>query len=216
MDHLNFCHDYSAVHFELHSPRVLFLHSIMGVGTNIFPMSIDKVPQLKSMLTEFEYSHIEAFPSILRLLVVGKITRELSRNLSRLADLESIRFHRVIDNVSLTLHTEDLWIQLNYQLMHLLDFLPVACWGVNWDESLMQVLLELFELLKMAGQVRANVVDIEIGGERRLDGQPNRWIDVGIRWIPGGLKRQLAARSISEFSSAIGHSLDFELLFRAD
>lgn len=38
MDHLQFCHDYSAVHFPAHSPRVLLLHSFLGVGTNIFPM----------------------------------------------------------------------------------------------------------------------------------------------------------------------------------
>jgi len=216
MDHLNFCHDYSAVHFEFHSPRVLFLHSIMGVGTNIFPMSVDKVPQLKSMLTHFEYSHIEAFPSILRLLLVGTMTQELSRNVSRLTDLESIRFHRVIDNVPLTLQAQDFWIQLNYQLMHLLDFLPVACWGVNWDEPTMQVLLELFELLKLAGQVQARVADITVDAEKRLDGQPNRWIDVAIRCAPRSLKRRLASRSICEFSRTIGHNLDFELVFRAD
>jgi len=37
MDHLNFCYHYSAVHYPAHSPGVLFLHSIMGVGTNVFP-----------------------------------------------------------------------------------------------------------------------------------------------------------------------------------
>merc|ERR1739845_256724 len=31
MDHLNFCYHYSAVHYPVHSPKVLFLHSIMGV-----------------------------------------------------------------------------------------------------------------------------------------------------------------------------------------
>ena len=38
MDHLRFCYDYSAAHFKNQSPRVMLLHSIMGVGTNIFPM----------------------------------------------------------------------------------------------------------------------------------------------------------------------------------
>ena len=40
MDHLLFCHDYCAVHFKGHSPRVLLLHSILGVGTNIFPIKV--------------------------------------------------------------------------------------------------------------------------------------------------------------------------------
>ena len=32
MDHLHFCSDYSSLHFSQHSPRVLLLHSICGVG----------------------------------------------------------------------------------------------------------------------------------------------------------------------------------------
>ena len=38
MDHLQFVYDYSSNYFQGHSPRVLLLHSIMGVATNIFPM----------------------------------------------------------------------------------------------------------------------------------------------------------------------------------
>ena len=33
MDHLYFCRDYSTAHYKQQSPRVLFLHSILGVGT---------------------------------------------------------------------------------------------------------------------------------------------------------------------------------------
>ena len=33
MDHLYFCSDYCSVHYKEVSPKVLFLHSIMGVGT---------------------------------------------------------------------------------------------------------------------------------------------------------------------------------------
>lgn len=32
MDHLHFCADYAALHMSQHSPRVLLLHSICGVG----------------------------------------------------------------------------------------------------------------------------------------------------------------------------------------
>lgn len=63
LDHLQFCYEYGAVHYAAHSPRVLLLHSIMGVATNIFPMGTELVPRLKTMVTPSEYTHIEAFPS---------------------------------------------------------------------------------------------------------------------------------------------------------
>jgi hypothetical protein len=54
MDHLFFCRDFSAVHYPQISPKILFLHSILGVGTNFFPMEVGKVPMLKGLLTEEE------------------------------------------------------------------------------------------------------------------------------------------------------------------
>ena len=53
------------VHFKDHSPRVLLLHSILGVATNYFPMKQELLPKLQGMLTDFENTHVEAFPSIL-------------------------------------------------------------------------------------------------------------------------------------------------------
>lgn len=35
MDHLTFCRDYCATHYSSVSPTPLFIHSIMGVGTNV-------------------------------------------------------------------------------------------------------------------------------------------------------------------------------------
>ena len=43
LDHLQFCFEYGSIHYKQHSPRVLYLHSIMGVGTNLFPMPMSKV-----------------------------------------------------------------------------------------------------------------------------------------------------------------------------
>lgn len=212
MDHLNFCYHYSALHYPVHSPKVMFLHSIMGVGTNIFPMSADKVPQLRSMLTDFEFLHVQSFPTVLRLLY-GGLLQDLTKSLGSLDTLESVTFHRLLDNESLQMDAESFWIQLNYQLMHLLDFLPVACWGVNWDEPIMQVFLELFAFLKSAGKVQAQVMDVQIDSERRLDGQPTRLIDMLVRATPSSLKRRLASSSISKFSQDIGHSLSYELKF---
>ena len=60
MDHLQFVTEYSEKHFQGRSPRVLLLHSIMGVLTNIFPMDIAKIPTLQGLCTEFEMIHIQA------------------------------------------------------------------------------------------------------------------------------------------------------------
>lgn len=214
MDHLNFCHDYSALHFKQHSPRVLFLHSIMGVGTNVFPMTMDKLPQLESLLTPFEFSHVEAFPSVLRLLAEGSLLDLLSDNFDSLSKLKQLSFHRVLDNALMTMDADNFWIQLNYQLMHLLDFLPVACWGVNWDEPMMQIFLNLYQFLHKAGKLQAHVVEPNFStNDAALAGQPQRWIDCIIRMMPSSVKRSLAARSIRTFSEEIGHSLDYSVEF---
>jgi hypothetical protein len=214
MDHLNFCHDYSSLHFKGHSPRVLFLHSIMGVGTNVFPMPHDKLPQLESLLTPFEFSHVEAFPSVLRLLAEGSLLDRLTSDFDSLGKLHQLSFHRVLDNALVTLDAENVWIQLNYQLMHLLDFLPVACWGVNWDEPMMQIFLNLYQFLHKAGKLEAHVVEPSFSiSDADVTGQPQRWIDCIIRLMPSSVKRSLAARAIRTFSEEIGHSLDFSLEF---
>jgi hypothetical protein len=214
MDHLNFCHDYSSLHFKGHSPRVLFLHSIMGVGTNVFPMTQDKLPQLESLLTPFEFCHVEAFPSVLRLLAEGSLLDQLTSKVDSLDTLHRLSFHRVLDNALVTMDAENLWIQLNYQLMHLLDFLPVACWGVNWDEPMMQIFLSLYQFLHKARKLEAHVVEPNFSTSNAdVAGQPQRWVDFIIRLMPSSVKRSLAARSIRTLSAEIGHSLDFALEF---
>ncbi len=101
----------------------------MGVGTNFFPMGKDKIPQLQRLLTEFEFTHIEAFPSFVRLLAHRRLIQELLKlDSARLRQLEKISFFRVIDNQPLSLTTEQLFVQLNFQLIHLLDFLPASHW----------------------------------------------------------------------------------------
>ena len=41
MDHLTFCRDYCAAHYDSVSSTPLFIHSIMGVGTNVRYASAD-------------------------------------------------------------------------------------------------------------------------------------------------------------------------------
>jgi len=45
------------VHYQGHSPNVLLLHSICGVATNLFPMPLEKLPQLAAILTKVELMH---------------------------------------------------------------------------------------------------------------------------------------------------------------
>ena len=52
---------------------------------------------------------------------------------------------------------EDFWIQLNYQLVHYIDFLPVANWGAYKADPLIQQLDLLSTFLDRAGKRMASV-----------------------------------------------------------
>lgn len=198
MDHLTFVHDYSAVHFKGHSPRVLLLHSIMGVGTNYFPMKAEKIPKLAALVTPAEMKHIEAFPSILRLLLTWQMTDELQSKLGSLDQLAGIKFHRVIDNKGLELDAEELWVQLNYQMVHLLDFAPTADWAENVSMTIFQVCLGLYDFLNKAGQMRATV---------KLHPVP------ASGFVPA-FKKRLGVKAVRGFSGKIGHSLNYEIRWK--
>ena len=86
-------------------------------------------------MSESDWAHIEAFPSVLRLLYNRGLRQELWTNLDRLDGLEAIHFHRVIDNAPIEMSAEDFWVQLNYQLIHLIDFLPVSNWSVHANDT---------------------------------------------------------------------------------
>lgn len=215
LEHLVFCHDYSARHFPEHSPKVALLHSILGTATNTFAMSAEKLPALKAHLTDFEARHIEAFPSLIRLFYDQGLLAELTANLHRLDSLEALHFHRVIDDAPLTLEAEDLWIQLNYQLMHFVDFMPSANWGFRRNDPLLLQFQALSTFLDRAGQRRARVevsfpeAATPAVGERptlvgRLSGA-----------LPSSLTLKLARKTIREYSSQIGHHLDYRLQWRA-
>lgn len=118
MDHLRFCYEYSCAHFKSASPLPLFLHSVMGVATNVFPMDASKIPMLKKILTAEEWAHVEAFPSIQRLLNTRALLDELAAcSAAKLATLHSIHYHRVIDNVPASMTASQLWRHLNYRTL---------------------------------------------------------------------------------------------------
>jgi len=210
MDHLRFCYEYCAVHYKAVSARVLFLHSILGVGTNFFPMSADKIPKLQTIVTPTEFIQLESFPSILRLLITHDFLAELRARGTK--GLQSVTFYRVIDNKELTLVREDLWVALNYQLIHILDFIPVSNWLALQDDLYLQVLGPLFNFLKAEGQLRANIdVDLTDGDSTR-NGMPftlGHFLAMTASRV--GVTKKMSVKVMKKYSAAIGHSLKYKL-----
>jgi hypothetical protein len=158
LDHLYFCFEYTALHYPQGSALVMLLHSILGTGTNTFAMSADKIPALQALMSPSDWTQTEAFPSVLRLLYAGGLRQELRANLHRADSIEAIRFHRVIDNAPITLTGEQLWEALNYQLIHLVDFLPVANWTTHQNDTSFILFRDLYDLMGRAGKRVATVV----------------------------------------------------------
>jgi len=213
MDHLKFCYDYSAVHYSAHSPRALFLHSILGTGTNVFPMELEKLPKLETFLSPDELAHVQAFPSILRLLHTFTLQEALRSKMGELDRLKGISFHRVIDNKWISITAEQLWVQLNYQLIHELDFLPLANWSETVSSGSFQSLRVLHQLLAQAGRLEASVdLDVTCHGAEGA----SVTLREAIAARPAAVEkreRDGMAWFHKYFSDKVGHSLDFELDF---
>ena len=211
LDHLYFCYEYTAHHYPQGSPVVMLLHSILGTGTNTFAMEAGKIPDLRALLAHDDWRHIESFPSILRLLYAGTLRSELRAGLGALDRIRSIRFHRVIDNEPIELSAEELWVQLNYQLIHLVDFLPVANWPAHQSDTSFIVFRDLHDLLAKAGKLEAEVAYTPASGPKQLSGE-----DTGVGgWlttlIPVRLAEGMAARSVRRFSARIDHDLGYRI-----
>ena len=211
LEHLVFCHHYAARYYPAHSPNVALLHSILGTATNTFAMEASKLPRLKALLTDFEALHVEAFPSILRLFYNAELLEELEQNMHRLGDLKALRCHRVIDNAPLTIDAENFWINLNYHLMHFVDFMPSANWSTHRSDPLLQMFEKLSSLLDRAGQRQAKVdvsfpsqYTASVGETRTLFGRFSSL-------IPPDVKLSLARKSIQKYSALAGHSLEYKL-----
>jgi len=214
LDHLYFCFEYTHQHYPDHSPLVMLLHSILGTGTNTFAMSAEKMPALRALLTEFEWRHVEAFPSVLRLLYGRTLREELWANKDRLDALVSIKFHRVIDNEPLTMSADDLWIQLNYQLIHLVDFLPVANWSTHANDTAFIVFRDLYDLLSTSGRLGAKLSYDAPGPEKNVTGEAQTLGAKLVSMLPVGLSEKMAAKSVRRFSAQIGHTMTYEMSWR--
>ena len=62
-----------------------------------------------------------------------------------------------IDNKRVEMSGENLWIALNYQLIHLVDFLPVANWATHQNDTSFILFRDLYDLMEKAGKQDANI-----------------------------------------------------------
>ena len=210
LDHLYFGFEYAALHYPAQSPLPMLLHSILGTGTNTFAMPKEKIPALRALLSDFDWRHVEVFPSVLRLLYDLPLRRELRESVDRLDRLHSIRLHRVIDNAPIELPAADLFIQLNYQLVHFIDFLPVANWGRYDGESAFVLFRDLRDLLARAHRLAANV-HYAPSSEGWFDAEFDGVAALVSALVPGKLSETLGAKQVRKFSAAIGHDMSYEL-----
>ena len=213
LEHLVFCHDYAARHYPSHSPNVALLHSILGTATNTWAMDSAKIPALKELLTDFEALQVEVFPSTLRLFYDGDFLDELEVNLGRLDRLEALHLNRVIDNEPLVIDAENLWINLNYHLMHFVDFMPVANWSTHRADPLLQMFERLSGLLDRAGQRQATVEVAFPTTSVDPIGEPRTLMGRAAGLLPASVTMKLTKKSIREYSAAAGHDLSYRLVW---
>lgn len=215
MDHLQFCYEYGATHLKEYSPRPLFLHSIMGVGSNCFPMELSKVPKLQALLTKEEFMHVEAFPSILRLLYHGPLADELLNSTpERLTKLKSISFHRVLDNSSLSMSVEDFWQHLNYHMIHSLDFLPMSDWDSADGNNFLWTFKMLHTVLSRNGRLIAHVdmglkpIAPQSAATSRLGTTLGGMV---MSFLPARAQLSMARKQIAKFSEEVKHDVAYSL-----
>ena len=191
----------------------MLLHSILGTGTNTFAMTADKIPALQALVSADEWAHIEAFPSVLRLLYAGGLREELRDRLNQLDELAGIRMRRVIDNAPIELSAEQFFVQLNYQLIHLVDFMPVANWSAHRGDTSFIIFRDLFDLLEQTGRREFALDYRPPSGARRLAGESTSLVGWLATRIPVSVAERMAAKSVQTFSTRIGHDLSYELLW---
>lgn len=213
LDHLFFCYEYTHHYFPKHSALVMLLHSILGTGTNTFAMPKEKIPQLKPLMSEFEWKHVEAFPSVLRLLYGTDLLKELEKDPAKLSSLKEVRFHRVIDNEPITMSAQDFWIQLNYQIIHLTDFIPVSNWSAHSNDSSFILFRKLYKFLTENNKLEARISYEPPPFFAAVKNEELPVIGRLLTFLPTGVAEWMTGQSIRNFSAKIGHSLHYELVF---
>ena len=104
----------------------------------------------------------------------------------------------------ITMSGEDFFIQLNFQLIHLVDFLPVANWAMHQNDTAFILFRDLYDLLERAGKKGARLRYTPASGPRRLVGEEQ---GIGGRLttlIPVSLSEKMAAGSVRTGASGSG------------
>lgn len=130
-------------------------------------------------------------------------------------DVDQVEVHRVLDNKVIFLDGENFWIAMNYQLIHLLDFLPVERWWENInDHAFCFSFASVYNMLLKSGKLMVQIdADMPIPSEGKTPATLGElfesWIDIYTD------ARRSTKRNITDYSGSIGHSLDYKLTFRA-
>lgn len=159
-DHLDYCAEYCARYMsnKSSSPTVLWLHSICGVNTNLFPLEFTKIPELDTLLNRHECMHIHAFPGMLRLLFFHLMDTlwdiQQQQENHHVIGITMNTFH----GTEVTLVKDEFWIHLNYQLIHQLDFLPIQNYQ-QWvlTDNFTRLFFRLHQYLRQEKKLYANI-----------------------------------------------------------
>merc|ERR1712228_600220 len=109
------------------------------------------------------------------------------------------------------------WDQLNYQLIHLLDFLPAASWKRHADDSFLRNFSGLHGVLTRAGKLRCRVdFDATEGQSASIEQSPLSLGSLIRTVVPSAILLRMSEKAIGKFSAKIGHSLEYELFFEVD
>ena len=133
-----------------------------------------------------------------------------------LAQIKAVHFRRVIDNAEHSLSAEDLWIHLNFHLMHFLDFLPAAGWKAQLSEPLFQMFVELYTYLKRVDRIQCQL-DFSLASPCERADASQLPLTLGTlvsTQVPKKLARKLAAKAVRQYSRDCRHSLICEVEFK--
>ena len=106
----------------------------------------------------------------------------------------------LLDNGPLTLTAAQLFENLNYQMIHAIDFLPPASWKRTSGTYFFNIFVQLQSILARAGQLCARVGYDPAEQQALVDGAiPNTW------------RHYLIAKTIAKYSAQVDHSLAYTL-----
>ena len=184
----------------------------MGVGTNLFPMKLEQRPDLAKLVTPDELAHMEAFPTVLRLLQTNLLDELGEMTKEQLLGIEGLECCRLLgpeidtakksDNAPLHLDAAQFWVHLNYHMIHFLDFLPADEWEGKLGSGLFPAFVGTHRVLTRAGKLMADIkFDSEAWAEKA----------VACETPESKQSREMGKGIPTMFSDSIGHSLQYTL-----